>query len=47
MKAACVNCGQPLDEDGARHYNGIFFCAFVTPQIDWSDWRTARKAAEE
>lgn len=40
--ACCANCGQPLDADGKHHYNGIVFCAFVTADIDWDNWKTAR-----
>lgn len=46
----CANCGEPLGppaENQARtHHNGILFCAFVTPQINWDDQRTARDPLE-
>lgn len=42
----CANCGQELNADGTKHYNDIVFCAFVTAQINWNDWRTAKKPEE-
>lgn len=42
----CANCGEPLNADGTKHHNDILFCAFVTADIKWDDWHTAKAPSE-